>query len=508
MKITDREALREWSELVKNIANATPIDNKSQAEILKHRNYLEAHPLEWITYFFSLYANCDFAPFHKKAIKRLIENDEWYEVLSWSRELAKSTIVMFAIMYLTLTGRKKNVILTSSSADNAIRLLKPYRANLEANARIIAYYGEQKNIGDWAEDEFITKKGVAFRAVGAGQPPRGSRNNEIRPDIFAVDDFDTDSDVRNPDIVKERWEWWERALYPSRSISKPTLVVFSGNIIAKDCCITRAGAKSKHWDIVNIRDENGRSTWPEKNSEESIDTALCGISTSSAQAEYFNNPVSEGAVFKEIKYGRIPPLSKFRYLVAYSDPAPGQNKTKKSSSKAVWLVGRIEETYYVVKGFLDRGLNSEFIDWHFLLNEYVKGKTSLYFYMENNSLQDPFFEQVFKPLFVAKRNQTGIMININPDSERKTDKATRIEARLEPLNRDVKLIFNIEEREDPHMKRLDDQFRLFTLQLKFPADGPDCIEGAIRVIDNKHTELAPPVVIKQKVFSQRNKHRL
>ena len=80
-------------------------------------------------------------------------------------------------MYLTLSGRKKNVILSSNNETNAIRLLAPYRANLEANGRIKAYYGEQFNIGYWTDKEFITKGG-AFRALGAGQSPRGSRNSK------------------------------------------------------------------------------------------------------------------------------------------------------------------------------------------------------------------------------------------------------------------------------------------------------------------------------------------
>ena len=77
-------------------------------------------------------------------------------MLSLSRELAKSTVTMFIVMYVTITGKKRNVILTSNSKDNAIRLLAPYRANLEANGRIIAYYGKQQSIGVWTEDEFIT----------------------------------------------------------------------------------------------------------------------------------------------------------------------------------------------------------------------------------------------------------------------------------------------------------------------------------------------------------------
>lgn len=146
-----------------------------------------------------------------------------------------------------------------------------------------------------------------------------------------VDDFDTDQDTLNPDIIQKRWDWWEKALYPTRSVSEPTLVLFCGNIIAKDCCVVRAGAMADHWDIVNIRDKDGHSTWPEKNSEEHIDRVLAKISKKAAQGEYFNNPISEGEIFSEMAFGKVPPLSKFKFLVAYGDPAPGEGKGKKAS---------------------------------------------------------------------------------------------------------------------------------------------------------------------------------
>ena len=100
---------------------------------------------------------------------------------------------MFAVLYLVLTGKKRNIILTSNSLDNAARLLEPYRANLDSlTQELKAYYGEQKNLGAWESGEFTTLGGAAFRAVGAGQSPRGTRNDEVRPDVILCDDFDTD----------------------------------------------------------------------------------------------------------------------------------------------------------------------------------------------------------------------------------------------------------------------------------------------------------------------------
>ena len=236
MKQTDKTALLDWEKYKEDIARATPVDKSMSArDREKHRLQLEKHPVEWVRFFFPNYARYEFADFQKPAIRRLTAHDEWFEGLSWSRELAKSTITMFAVMYLTLTGRKRNVILTSNSKDNAVRLLAPYRANLEANGRIQAYYGKQEMPGSWTEDEFVTKGGVSFRALGAGQSPRGSRNEAIRPDVLLVEDFDTDEDTRSPDIIRKRWDWWENALYPTRSVSEPTLIVFCGNVIALDC---------------------------------------------------------------------------------------------------------------------------------------------------------------------------------------------------------------------------------------------------------------------------------
>lgn len=510
MKQIDKTALNDWEKFKEDIARATPVDkDMSHSEREKHRLYLEAHPIEWIKFFFPNFAKYEFAPFQIRAIKRILAHDEWFEVLSWSRELAKSTITMFIVLFLVLTGRKRNIILSSNSKENAIRLLAPYRAMLEANGRIIAYYGKQVTLGTWTESEFITKGGVAFRALGAGQSPRGSRNEAIRPDMLLVDDFDTDEDCKNPDTIQKRWEWWENALYPTRSISEPTVVIFCGNIIAKDCCVIRAGEMADHWDIVNIRDKNGLSTWPEKNSEEDIDRVLSKISRKAAQGEYFNNPISEGEVFESISYGKIPPLKKFRFLVIYGDPAPGESKGKKGKSfKTVSLLGKLEGRLYVIKTFLAQALNADFIGWYASLLEYVGGKSTVYCYMENNKLQDPFFQQVFRPLVAKVRKERGISLFIRPDEAKKTDKATRIEANLEPLNREGNMILNEAERDNPHMKELEEQFKLFTLSMRYPADGPDAVEGGNRIIDEIMRRADAPATKSRAEVSRRNRRRL
>ncbi|MDR0509634.1 MAG: hypothetical protein LBH06_00900 [Rikenellaceae bacterium] len=471
----------DWSEYRRELlADSGKFEAGNEVARQKFRKKLEADPLAWIEFFFEREAKYPFAPFQRDFFKRINKHDEWYEVVSWSRELAKSTCTMFIVLYLVLAGRKRNVLLVSASYEAAKRLLEPYRANLDSNPRIKAYYGEQFSPGHWEEGDFQTASGASFRALGAGQSPRGTKSIEgARPDVLLVDDFDTDEDVLNPVTVSKKYDWYEQALRGTRSISEPLLTIVCGNIIADDCCVTRAGAIADHWDVVNIRDRDGHSSWPKKNSEEQIDRVLSTMSTRSAQREYFNNPLAEGTVFGPLTYGRCPPLGGLQFVVSYCDPSPSNSDRQKrgTSFKANILMGYRDGKFYIYKCFLDQTTTAEMVEWPYLMRDYVAGRTQVFFAVENNTLQDPFYQQVYMPLF-HRLGETKGYIPVTPDTRKKPDKASRIEGNLEPVNRQGLLVLNEAERDNPHMRRLAEQFRLFTPQLKAPADGPDCVEGA------------------------------
>lgn len=511
-KQVDKQAVLDWDKYVQNIQAETTIDsNMSYAEREKKRKELEDDPIEWMYELFPNYAKSKFAKWQIVIILLIINTPQFYGVLSWARELAKSTIVMMIVMYLTLTGKKRNVLLVSNSYDNAERLLMPYKGNFEGNKRIEFYYGQQKGI-KWEDGEFITKKGAAFRALGAGQSPRGTRVENVRPDVILPDDFDTDADTRNPDIIQKKWEWFETALYFTRSWSEPLLTLWAGNIIAKDCCVVRAGnkalelAKKKRgiWDIKNIRMVNinkpdpkndflyGKSVWLEKNSEEQIDIVQGDVSASAVQKECYNNPISEGDTFKEVTWGRVPPLHTFPFLINYSDPSPSNNtKSKANSYKSSFLIGIQGGRLYVITGYVDRVTNADFVDWFYHIDKFVNNRTQVYNYIENNTLQNPFYEQVFIPLFAQARDNYNKIINITPDERRKPDKFARIEGNLEPLNRQGNLILNDAEKGNPHMQRLEEQFKMVNPRLSAPVDGVDCIEGGYFIANNKLSQLTP-----------------
>src|SRR5690554_2958346 len=108
--------------------------------------------------------------------------------------------------------------------------------------------------------EIITRKEVAFRAIGAGQSPRGNRNDEVRPAVIVLNDIDTEEEVRNPQLIKNKVEWVMEALYATRSVSNPLLFIVCGNIIGKTTTVTELGKKADVFEVINIRDKNGKST--------------------------------------------------------------------------------------------------------------------------------------------------------------------------------------------------------------------------------------------------------
>jgi hypothetical protein len=513
----DLRKLKIWEEYKKNVERSTPVDLTETATQQRDRiARLEADPEAWIKYYFPKFAKYDPAPFHKASAARIIAHPEWVEVISWSRELAKSTRTMMVLMYLVMVGntmpdngdvtlslskgrrKKRNVLIISNSYDNAERLLLPYMANFESNNRLIKDYGHQKNLGEWEAGEFITKGGAAFRALGAGQSPRGTRNEEVRPDVIVFDDLDTDEDCLNPDTIDKHWEWVTEAVIPTRSISEPLLTIWCGNIIAEDCCVVRAQANADHVDIVNIRDAEGKSTWPNKNTEEQIDRVLSTIPYSAQQKEYFNNPMKVEKTFSELTWGKCPPLKALDFLMIYSDPSPsnrdmpGQKTGLGNSRKATFVVGHLKGRFYIYFGFLDVMSNRRFVDGTFTCRDYCKEAKAYFNMVENNTLQDPFFQQVLKPL-VAEISRTRGYLPITPDTRDKPDKWTRIEGTLEPINTAGNLIFNEDEKGNPNMQRLEAHFRSAKPSSK-QLDGPDCIEGAVWQIQNRLNVSAPGAV--------------
>jgi predicted phage terminase large subunit-like protein len=104
--------------------------------------------------------------------------------------------------------------------------------------------------------------------------------------------------------------------------------------------------------------------------------------------------------------------------------------------------------------------------------------------------------------FHKEGNARGLHLPIKGDVRKKPDKFQRIEA-LEPYFANEKLFFNKAEEDNQSMQTLVSQFQLFQRGARIHDDGPDAVEGAIFII-NQRTHQAQPTMYNK--YRPTNKH--
>lgn len=525
MYLHQEKSLKDWekdfADMVENVSKSTAADKNETEEDKQARiKHLEAdgNQEEWVAYYFPEYSFAKPSEFHKKAFLRIIKAAKdmlakgWGKFSmsrKWARGLAKSTRRMMEVFYIHYVLKIPiNGLFCSKSETNAIDLMTPYMANLEGNQKLTNDYGVQKNLGNWDMKKFISVSGMGFKAVGTQQSPRGSKNEHMRINVIICDDADDDEVCRNPDRLKEVWKWYEKQVLPCVEISKPYFIFFDNNIIAEDSLAVRFAKTAKDNETVNIRDEAGNSTWPEKNTEEIIEEMLDGMSYEAIQGEYYNNPIEQEVTFKDITWGDCPALEDLDDILCYSDPAPsnkelpGAKSVASNSSKATFIVGRKSQRFYIYYGFCDNMGTSRFVEGLFMCRDYVGSRRTLSFHIENNTLQDPFYSQVLLPKINEYGDNHGY-IYITPDTRKKPDKWVRIEGTLEPINTSGSLIFNNSESGNPNMQRLESQFKSAKSSSK-RLDGPDCIQGAIEILKERKIVQINEVLFQERTHSTKH----
>jgi hypothetical protein len=271
---TDKQALLEWEELLQSVRKTTVAKQWQSFEekaAFKKKIEKPGNQEAWFEYIFPNYYQSKPAAFHIRSTKRILGKRRYRQARRWARGLAKSVRRMMEVFYKHFVeGYPLNMLMVSKTEDNAARLLDPYRANLEANQRLIDLYGDQVRSGKWGAYEFVTRKNASFRAVGAEQNPRGARLEELRVSCIVFDDVDDDEVCRNPDRLQTRWEWVERAVIPTIDVAGDYLIFFDNNPIDEDCLVNRFAGFCEDNEIVPMEYDDGSSSWIEKNSLEDI----------------------------------------------------------------------------------------------------------------------------------------------------------------------------------------------------------------------------------------------
>jgi hypothetical protein len=185
-----------------------------------------------------------------------------------------------------------------------------------------------------------------------------------------------------------------------------------------------------------------------------------------------------------LKYDKVPKLSSCERVVIYADPSTSNkdkvNAGKGTSTKAVGVVGYKNLQFFIYWLRVDHASTSQFVDWLFDADEYVRKHNVPVsrMWVENNSFQDSFYEQVIYPEIRQRARIKGRNLPVMGDSRNKPEKFYRIEGTLEPIHRNGDLIFDEKLKDTEDMARMEDQM-LDVSPTSSTMDGPDMLEGAV-----------------------------
>lgn len=351
-------------------------------------------------------------------------------------------------MWLMIQERREiNVmVLVGKSEENAKTLLGDIQAELQYNQRYIHDFGEQYNVGSWEEGEFVTRSEVAFFARGRGQSPRGLRYRSHRPDYVIIDDLDDDELVESPARVNKLFDWLRSALFGTLDGGRGRFIMV-GNLIAKNSVLAKwCDIKSVHVTRVNIYDNKGNISWASKWTQGEVRDIEMVVGYRAFQKEYMNNPIIEGAVFKNewIRWGKRPAWNKFSEIILYIDPS--FKGSTKNDFKAAKLWGKAGTTLYHLRAFVRQASVAEMVRWCYDLYEWCREQgISPRWYMEANFMQDTILDE-----FRREGELRDYQLPITGDKRKKPDKFQRIEA-ISPLWERGFVVYDETQRDDPDM---------------------------------------------------------
>ena len=206
------------------------------------------------------------APFHIAAANYIRSHHTTRAVFEWARGHAKSTHMGVFIPMWLMAQEKPDihmVVLVSKSEQSAIDLIADLQAELQYNERYAHDFGKQYNAGQWEAGRFTTLgTKVSFVALGRGQSPRGLKKTGCRPDYIIIDDLDDDELCLNEDRVRRATAWVEDALFPTQGAEGGRFIMV-GNLISKNSVLYNISQKDgTHLTRVDIRNAQGRPSWP------------------------------------------------------------------------------------------------------------------------------------------------------------------------------------------------------------------------------------------------------
>src|SRR5690606_9471652 len=129
---------------------------------------------------------------------------------------------------------RKYIVLFSETTDVAGDFITWGRYQLKLNTKLREDFGELLHVQPSRNEldnkyEFITSSNTKVEAKGLGTQTRGLRHGASRPDMFILDDLESDESTNTSELIEKSKTWFREEMLPS--MAKDGICIYLGTIL-------------------------------------------------------------------------------------------------------------------------------------------------------------------------------------------------------------------------------------------------------------------------------------
>lgn len=229
--------------------------NFLSTELSRHRRSLGSYsPHTFAEIYMKSNCNKPFSRMHEGMfglLSGMTKNRKAKLAIAAPRGHAKSTIVSLVyVLWCVLYLKERLVLIASNTQEQAVTLLKDIKNQLKSNPLIVSDFPEicrGKMPKPWRDRKIQLPNGAMIRVYGAGQNPRGVKNDKDRPGLIIADDLENEEQAQSEEQRDKLRSWFYKTLLNTRH--PDTNVVVIGTILHQDSL------------LANLVDPNRNSGW-------------------------------------------------------------------------------------------------------------------------------------------------------------------------------------------------------------------------------------------------------
>lgn len=348
--LTDRQYDRKFQELLHRIRKKTTLfsDDTIEKQALRKEQALNDFFFFKQTYF-PHYCTKPSGEFHQD-LHALSELSQMIVAVAGPRKHGKTVdLGVMKPLWKSLKGDIHFFIVIGDNELLAAERTLAIKFEFLYNERLKHDFGEQLN-EFVADDEFIIRDGVKFKAMGWRQPLQGKIFGSYRPDYIFIDDFENDKS-HNPRIAREKLSFVRGEAFGALP-DTGGIVLWVGNRTQKHSALNYFKQIVEESDVEELiyREykaikEDGTPLWPEAFTIAQLEKLRETMGYAEFEKHMQQNPIIDGVIFKGtwFRYFNKTGYKPTGKLICLCDPSLGQ---KRSDFQAVAVLEQIKSVHY------------------------------------------------------------------------------------------------------------------------------------------------------------------